>query len=113
MKPNKQSHWAVRNINGTSDNKCKCKSWLAHWKLGTNKKGFIPCSVYGCSRRAEVGAHVLVTDGRSNWQWWIAPFCKKHNHKSNTDEMYLKIGVELISANVQNTCQRGDWWEAI
>jgi hypothetical protein len=22
----------VYNINGTSDNTCKCGSWLAHWK---------------------------------------------------------------------------------
>jgi len=111
MKPTKQTHWAVRNINGTSDNKCNCKSWITHWKLGTGKKGYIPCSVHGCGRTAEVGAHVLVTDGRSSWHWWIAPFCKGHNHKSNTEEMFIRSNVELISANVQNTCQRGDWWE--
>lgn len=40
-------------------------------------------------------------------------FLQKHNHNSNTDEMYLKVGVDLISANVQDTCQRGDWWETI
>jgi len=56
---------------------------------------------------------VQITDGRSSWQWWIAPFCKKHNHKSNADEMFLKADVELISANVRSTCERGNWWEAL
>lgn len=113
MKPNRQNNWAVRNLNGTSKNKCQCGNWITHWKLGTNKRGYIPCSVHGCSRVAEVGAHVQITDGRSSWQWWIVPFCKGHNHKSVTYEMFLNRNVELVSANVDNTCQRGEWWETL
>jgi hypothetical protein len=107
---NKNTHWVVRNINGTSKNKCDCKSWITHWRLATHSKRVI-CAVLECNEKAKVGAHVMVVDGRTSAQWWIVPFCSKHNHYSNTDPMYLKMDVTLISANKQITCQRGEWWE--
>ena len=109
---NKNSHWAVRNINGTSDNKCECKGWLTHWKLATGSVR-TRCAVVGCGRPAEVGAHVQITDGRSGAHWWIVPFCKTHNHYRNVGEMYIKRSVMLVSANRKETCQRGEWWKEL
>jgi len=46
----------VTNINGTSDNTCRCVSWLNHWtKFGG---GALPqfCPEEKCVEKPEVGA---------------------------------------------------------
>ncbi len=111
-KPTRNSHWCVRNINGTSKNKCKCKSWLSHWRNYTDSER-IYCSVVPCNNPAEVGAHVQIDDWRSDFSWWIVPFCKQHNHHKNTREMYVDQRTTLVTANAAASCQRGDWtWKA-
>jgi hypothetical protein len=107
-KPNRNSHWCVRNINGTTKNKCECKSWLAHWRNYTDSKR-IYCAAVPCSNQAEVGAHVQIDDWRSDFSWWIVPLCKKHNHHTNTREMFIDWRSILVSADSQATCRRGDW----
>lgn len=101
--PNKNTHWQVRNLNGTSGLKCQCGSWLAHWYNYTRSRR-TTCAVVSCSRQAEVGAHVCSTDRRTDVKWWIAPFCKGHNHYSFTDAVFLKSEIELVSANKAYSC---------
>ena len=107
-RPNRNTHWCVRNINGTSSNKCMCKSWLAHWRNYTDSER-VYCAVVPCNNPAQVGAHVQVDDWRSDFSWWIVPFCKKHNVHHNTREMYVDWRVTLVSADVASTCKREDW----
>ncbi len=107
-KPNRNSHWCVRNINGTTKNKCECKSWLAHWRNYTDSSR-IYCAAVPCGNEAEVGAHVQIDDWRTDFSWWIVPLCKKHNHHTNTREMYIDWRATLVSADAQATCRRGDW----
>ena len=53
---------SVKNINGTSNNNCKCVSWLKHWEK-FSKKTVSYCSAYGCSTKTDlVGAHVQKKD---------------------------------------------------
>lgn len=109
MPPNRNTHYAVRNINGTSANKCWCGNWLKHWRMATLSRRLY-CSVLGCWNLAEVGAHVTIDDMRYYQTWYIVPMCKAHNHYRNYDPMFLKLEIELIPANVAATCQRTDWW---
>jgi len=103
MSANHNTHYIVKNINGTSKNQCNCNSWLEHWE---NFTGLIAgdCSVRGCTNEATVGAHVLITDGRTPNKWWIVPMCHEHNHYTNYDEMILNKTVVLAPANVSETC---------
>ena len=89
----------VKNIKGTSDKKCNCKSWLAHWELHSESKAN-QCSVVGCVYEAKVGAHVILCDS-SNKNHYIVPMCVNHNH---IEDKCLTIDKELISANAQETC---------
>jgi hypothetical protein len=108
-KPHRNSHWKLLNIKGTSDNKCVCNSWLDHWYNYTDSSRET-CAVVPCSNPAQVGAHVQVDDWRSDFSWWIAPLCHKHNRdRENKREMYLDKRSTLVSANAAETCQRGDW----
>jgi hypothetical protein len=107
-KPNRNSHWCVLNLRGTSMNKCECASWLAHWRNYTDSQRVI-CAAVPCNRPAAVGAHVLIDDWRSDFSWWIVPLCSMHNHHTNTREMYIDFRTTLVSANAAETCQRGDW----
>jgi hypothetical protein len=101
--PNHNTHYIVKNINHTSGRSCNCKSWLEHWYRGTGQSR-TTCCVIPCSKKAEVGAHVLLTDGRRTGQWWIVPMCKEHNHHTNKADMVIDSRTDLISANVSQTC---------
>jgi hypothetical protein len=102
------SHYAVRNINGSSKNKCNCRSWIAHWRYASQSdRG--TCAVVPCSNPAQVGAHVRIVDESNEQSWWIVPFCRTHNHFSKTEPMYIDCRTVLISANVRVTCHRGNW----
>jgi hypothetical protein len=98
---NKNTHFAVKNLNGTSDPRyalSKSKdgpSWLRIWRehSGSSRKS---CCVMNCSNQAQVGAHVIICDGRTSNIWYLAPFCHGCNNHNNTDEMYLDSRVELI-----------------
>jgi len=91
----------VRNINGTSDNTCKCVSWLNHWKKygGTSQNPFCACST--CYSSAEVGAHVQ-KDNALDQAWYIIPLCQKHNLKA--ESLMIGDSTTLVSANVNKTC---------
>ncbi|WP_420588174.1 hypothetical protein [Bacterioplanoides sp.] len=86
----------VNNINGTSDNSCKCEGWLDHWKKFGGGWFFDDCAVEGCTNRAHVGAHVKKHNSSDN-NWYIVPFCHTHNLCDKV------LGVfELSCGNVRN-----------
>lgn len=94
---------SVKNINGTSENNCKCGSWLKHWEKFSGKTATV-CSAYGCNEKIDlVGAHVQKTT--ADMSWYILPLCKTHNAKSSelkiSDSFYV-----LVSANKKETCDK-------
>ena len=90
----------VTNINGTSQNKCSCGSWLQHWKNFSGQTATI-CRALGCSRTDLVGAHVQ-KDVNYDDKWYIVPFCNSHNRSTGSVE--LVAGTNLVSANKSLTC---------
>ncbi len=90
----------LKNLNGTSDNSCKCGSWLAHWEK-FSRKTISLCPVKTCYDRAEVGAHVQKDTSDNNW--YIVPLCKKHNAEK-TKTLDVSDETSLVSANVGSTC---------
>jgi hypothetical protein len=91
----------VTNINGTSDNTCKCGSWLKHWEKYSGIS-VTYCSETSCLSKDIVGAHVQKADSDDK-NWYIVPLCKTHN-ASDKD---LDIGsTKLISANTSETCAK-------
>ena len=103
-RPNKNTHFIVKNIQGTSVYRCGCRSWIDHWRRAT-KADRLTCAVMGCGNLAAVGAHVISTDMRRDRQWWIAPFCRYHNLHTNKNEMFLDSRIVLVSANQMLTCK--------
>lgn len=93
----------VRNINGTTNNKCKCGSWLEHWKNFSNQKlpGF--CPEINCIEKDLVGAHVQ-KESKTDNNWYIVPLCAKHNAKRG-ETIEITDTVALVSANTQETCK--------
>ena len=92
----------VKNINGTSQNTCKCGSWLQHWKNFSGQTANT-CRASGCSKSAKVGAHVQ-KDVSYDSKWYIVPFCYTHNSESGSVE--LVSGTNLVSANKSETCDK-------
>jgi hypothetical protein len=92
----------VNNVNGTSDNTCKCGTWLAHWKKFGG--GTIPsyCSEKVCPSKPTVGAHVQ-KDSLTDRSWYIVPLCDAHN-KQTRMSLELVDSTMLVSANVSQTC---------
>jgi hypothetical protein len=93
----------VRNINGTSDNSCKCGSWLAHWK-NFSSTSLKYCAEKSCTNDIEVGAHVQKPDSTDK-SWYIVPLCKEHNAMTGTS-IEISDSTTLVSANTQATCER-------
>lgn len=91
----------VQNLKGTSNKKCKCKSWLNHWHIYSSGVATI-CKAAGCSRTDIVGAHVKKCGG-SDYSEYIIPFCKLHNKQEGCVE--INKFVSLVPANMNATCR--------
>jgi hypothetical protein len=91
----------IRNVNGTSQNKCNCGSWLKHWENFSKQKANF-CPVKNCLEMDLIGAHVQKDDSKDE-NWYIYPLCKKHNA---TKEKSLEVSdiYNFVSANVRETC---------
>lgn len=96
----------VHNINGTSNNTCKCGSWKAHWEKYNEKGQSWPtyCVATGCCNKATVGAHVQ-KENSSSAKWYIIPFCDHHNGPEFHGES-IDVGADtsFASANRGETC---------
>ena len=92
---------SIKNINGTSDNKCNCENWVKHWEK-YSKRSIKYCSAYGCMEETNiVGAHVQKSD-QTDSMWYIIPLC--HTHNMSKEELRVSDGTVFISANVSKTC---------
>lgn len=97
----------VKNIKGTSDNKCNCDSWMDHWEIETGKTAY-KCIIKDCPNEAKHGGHVKRVDIDSN-KWYIIPLCPSHNNWKKEDEEELKDWVKsahLAKANTNETCSK-------
>jgi len=92
----------VKNINNTSENICKCGSWLNHWAKFSGQSLPSYCPEKNCTNKPEVGAHVQ-KDSSSDSSWYIIPLCKQCNSKRG-QTIEVQDSIKLVSANVQNTC---------
>lgn len=92
----------VKNINGTSQNKCSCGSWLKHWEKFSNQKSSY-CPEVGCTKQDLVGAHVQKANSTDD-SWYIVPLCSAHNQSSQTIE--IADSCKLVSANKKATCDK-------
>jgi hypothetical protein len=91
----------VKNINGTSQNTCKCGSWLQHWKNFSNQQVPAYCPVVDCLERQLLGAH-MQNDDPDDKRWFIVPLCSKHNAYAYS--LVINDYIKLVSANVSETC---------
>jgi hypothetical protein len=94
----------VTNINGTTDNTCKCGSWLEHWKKFGGQRLPMCCPEESCRQQPEVGAHAQ-KEGSTDGNWYIIPLCSVHNRETGKT-LEVSDGIELASANVSETCGR-------
>ena len=92
----------VKNINGTSQNICKCGSWLDHWKKFSGQSLPSHCLEQKCLQKPEVGAHVQKNSSTDS-SWYIIPLCKTHNAETGKSPTVSDL-VALVSANVSKTC---------
>ncbi len=94
----------LTNVNGTSDNTCKCTSWLAHWEKYNLEGQKVPyfCPVLGCKNRAEIGAHVQ-RSSTADKSWYIVPLCAACNGRTG-QSLEVTDSISLASANVSETC---------
>ena len=86
----------VKNLNGTSD---ITPSGFNSWKeFYTHKHGYWPsvCSCLGCSRNANVGAHVKKV-GSYDERWYIAPLCYYHNNQFGEELEVVDCYLEPVN----------------
>ena len=91
----------VNNVNGISDNICRCGSWLEHWKKFSKQELSCCCSNEDCGGKPELGAHVQ-KNSLIDASWYIVPLCNRCNGKKG--ESLTLDGTALVSADVSITC---------
>ncbi|MDC6364006.1 MULTISPECIES: hypothetical protein [Flavobacteriaceae] len=92
----------IKNINGTSQNKCSCGSWLKHWeKFSGQTTSF--CIEKGCINKDLVGAHVQKANSFDS-KWYIIPLCNQHNQSNG--ELEIVDAYKMVSANKGETCEK-------
>jgi hypothetical protein len=92
----------IKNINGTSQTKCACGSWLKHWENFSSQKVTF-CPATECLNKDLVGAHVQKADS-SDSKWYIYPLCSAHNQWTGILE--VSDSYKLVSANKKETCEK-------
>jgi hypothetical protein len=92
----------VKNLNGTSNNNCKCKTWLKHWENVSGKSLPASCREVSCKETTLVGAHVKKV-GVNDDSNYIVPLCQSHNM---TKENFYVMDESLVSANKSKTCDQ-------
>lgn len=92
----------VKNLNGTSDNTCRCGSWLRHWEKYGGGTATL-CSEETCTKKAEVGAHVQ-KDSNNDQKWYIIPLCQEHNKSDKA--LTIFENTKFVSANTKETCAK-------
>jgi hypothetical protein len=98
----------VKNINATSEDTCRCGSWLEHWKKFSGQALPTCCPEEKCPHKPEVGAFVQ-KDSHGDPGWYIVPLCKLHNELIGKS-LILVDTVKLVSANAAGTCGTKGWW---
>ena len=94
----------VKNINGTSQAKCICRSWLKHWEKFSGQKT-IMCVEIGCTETDLAGAHVQKAYSTDR-NWYIIPLCSKHI-ASKWEIEILNI-YNLVPADKKKTCEKSE-----
>lgn len=92
----------IKNINGTSQTKCVCGSWMNHWNRFSGQSVTF-CPVVGCMNKDLVGAHVQKANSLDS-HWYIYPLCNAHNQ--STKELDVSDIYKLVSANKKETCEK-------
>lgn len=93
----------VKNLNSFEEINCHCESWLDHWKKYSGQRANY-CVVRGCGGRPEVGGHVQEC-GKTDENMYVIPLCRECNDKKG-QEIVIFDGVNLVPANVADTCGR-------
>ena len=98
----------VKNLTGTTPNRCSCGSWLVHWK-NFSRRPAKDCSVIRCPGSATVGGHVQ-KDSPADRNWYVVPLCDSCNSNRGQDLEIYNTTV-LVPANVKETCEK--WMESL
>ena len=88
-----------KNKSGTANRSCSCGSWKNHWINNSEKAWPSECSVWGCTNKATLGAHVINSEVSGER---IVPVCDSCNKLSGE----FTLGkATLVPAKKQTTCQ--------
>lgn len=91
----------VVNEPGTAEEDSPAGSWKSFWIKNGDLSGSDVntwpdrCSVCGCYRAAEHGAHVRDADGHI----YIVPMCAKENNSHNVRPMLIRQGVPMVAVS--------------
>ena len=87
------------NKKGTADRYPKSgisRTWKEYYIDHSDLGWPSTCRVFGCTNKAEVGAHMYRQDSADKSEY-IVPLCSEHN--LSKEKFRLKLNTELISAN--------------
>ena len=91
---NAQNYFYMQVLASNGKPKCGCPSHFAHYRNVTGSSRS-RCVAMECGKAAVVAAPMRSLDGRTDYEKWIAPLCKKHARKGG--EIFVKRKAEVAS----------------
>lgn len=96
----------VKNLNGTKEMKCKCGTWLDHWKSFSGKTSLpAKCANIACKGTDLVGGHVKKVNSDDN-ATYIVPICKACNNTKDLEFSVALHNTPLAPASITRTCAK-------
>ncbi len=91
----------VRNLNGATVPKCRCRNTLSHWLRYSGERAS-KCSVVGCTHRDLVGGHVQ-KESPADASWYVIPICTSCSEKTG-QTLNISDLVQLVSVVPSHAC---------
>jgi len=88
----------VKNVSGTKEQSCACRSWIRHWKRYSKKPGE-KCSVATCASTGTIlGGHVRRAKSKKDQKIFIVPLCDACNNDGGT--LTLRSKTRRVFADI-------------
>lgn len=101
---NKQNYFRMRVVKLSGKPKCGCPSYFQHYRnLSGSKRQ--RCVAVPCNTKARMAVAMRSRDGRTDYDKWLAPVCRRHGRVGL--EFYIKRKADVVTPRKDKSCGPG------
>lgn len=101
---NRQNYFRMKVISLSGKPKCGCPSYFQHYR-NVSGSGRQRCVAMECGKSASLAVAMRSTDGRTDYDKWMAPVCRGHARAGK--EIYIKRHADVVTPKKTDDCGKG------